>query len=268
MIFTESERMVKAIAEALDFSHSILFVQPIPTSNHIQDLWDGLAAASHVDVQTEIMKNDDPKGVLHYYLDLFAPILWECDSSGKVICPPSCKEGWEDDGTGKGVLKITSKEPDLRERLKREGLEPSFIDFYIDRWKNACDMVATRIEQIYKVFSDIDFEQLKETTYKEEREHKVNLLKIFKNNHLVLDEFLDTIKDMKSPEIVEEILEVEDRGLLIDKFSLKSLHTELQELGFPVSRYNGFSQVYKRRQEDGNYRHISNRWLKYNDKVD
>lgn len=250
MIFTESKKMSKAIDDAVSFASTILFVEPIPSIKDIQALEDALLSLSPIDVQTEIMENDDHVGNLRYYLDVFRYSLRLCDNSGKVTLFPNLSE------------------EALRERLKKEGLQPTSIDFYIRQCQKLSETARMRIEDVFFIFDKIDWKQLKEATNREIRVHGANLLRIFKNDPLVLEEFLDAIKDKKSPEIAEEILEVKDNGLMIEDFSLKALHAELQKLGFPLSRYNGFAQVFRRRQEDGNYKHISNRWLKYNAKVD
>ncbi len=250
MIFTESKKMSKAIDDAVSFVFNIHFIEPTPSIKDIRAIEDALLSLSPIDVQTEIMENDDPIGNLRYYLDVFRSSLHLCDISKKVIHLPYLGE------------------EALRERLKEEGLQPTSIDFYIRQCQKLSDTARMRIEDVFFIFNKIDWKQLKEATNREIRVHGANLLRIFKNDPLVLEEFLDAIKDKKSPEIAEEILEVKDNGLMIEDFSLKALHAELQKLGFPLSKYNGFARVFRRRQEDGNYKHISNRWLKYNAKVD
>ncbi len=239
MIFTESKKMSKAIDDAVSFVFNIHFIEPTPSIKDIRALEDALLSLSPIDVQTEIMENDDPIGNLRYYLDVFRSSLHLCDISKKVIHLPYLGE------------------EALRERLKEEGLQPTSIDFYIGQCQKLIDAARMRIEDVFFIFDNIDWTQLRGYVFEGDRvnANAESLRPFFKVDDAFLA-FLRNIKGKSGMKIVVEVASLCHFGLLTIKLD------EVQCSG-EGTLYNGLKEagfnVYK--NKDGWFTAI-NRWRK------
>ena len=228
MIFTESKKMSKAIDDAVSFASTILFVEPIPSIKDIQALEDALLSLSPIDVQTEIMENDDHVGNLRYYLDVFRYSLRLCDNSGKVTLFPNLSE------------------EALRERLKKEGLQPTSIDFYIRQCQKLSDTARMRIEDVFFIFDKIDWKQLRKYLPNDVRVNSEALLPYFKNED-ALNMFLNNIKDKTGADIVHEAYSAYKCGVLNEdprNTGEGTLHNELEGVGFKVQQPSGWRRAF------------------------
>ena len=228
MIFTESKKMSKAIDDAVGFVFNIHFIEPIPSIKDIRALEDALLSLSPIDVQTEIMENDDHVGNLRYYLDVFRSSLRLCDNSGKVTLFPNLGE------------------EALRERLKKEGLQPTSIDFYIRQCQKLSDTARMRIEDVFFIFDNIDWVQLRKYLPNDVRVNSEALLPYFKNED-ALNMFLNNIKDKTGADIVHEAYSAYKCGVLNEdprNTGKGTLRNELEGVGFKVQQPSGWRRAF------------------------
>ena len=228
MIFTESKKMSKAIDDAINFVFNIHFIEPTPSIKDIQALEDALLSLSPIDVQTEIMENDDPIGNLRYYLDVFRYSLHLCDISKKVIHLPYLGE------------------EALRERLKEEGHQPTSIDRYIEQCYKLIETARGRIEDVFLIFDNIDWVQLRKYLPNDVRVNSEALLPYFKNED-ALNMFLNNIKDKTGADIVHEAYSAYKCGVLNEdprNTGEGTLHNELEGVGFKVQQPSGWRRAF------------------------